>query len=276
MYVPTHYAEADLPIWRAASEAILVNASRGLQARVRGQARVTHVFDDRIDWFTRWRKVFRVHQWPKNLLLFVPVISGHKLHELDILLRVALGLIAFCLCASSGYIINDIHDLEADRAHRTKRFRCLAAGQVPIRVGLIWSLVLFAAGSACALFLPRMFTVYLGVYFLTSVLFSWQLKRVALLDVFVLAGLYTVRILGGHGASGIGYSNWLLGFSIFLFLSLALLKRYVELHRLDTTNGANVTGRGLHFLQRKHVDLPIPCLMCERLEVQLFGRGNYR
>src|SRR5205814_10664015 len=162
-------SEADLPIWRAASEAILVNASRGLQARVRGQARVTHVFDDRIDWFTRWRKVFRVHQWPKNLLLFVPVISGHKLHELDILLRLALGLIAFCLCASSGYIINDIHDLEADRAHRTKRFRCLAAGQVPIRVGLIWSLVLFAAGSACALFLPRMFTVYLGVYFLTSV-----------------------------------------------------------------------------------------------------------
>ena len=235
---------ADLEIWRAANEAILVNAPRRLKAFVGKQAQVTHVFDDGIGWFARWRKVLRLHQWPKNLLLFVPVISGHKLDDLEIIGRVALGLVAFCLCASSAYIINDVHDIEADRAHRTKRFRCFAAGQVPIGVCTIATPLLLAASLACAVRLPIMFMIYLGAYFFTAIAYSWKLKRVALLDVFVLAGLYTLRILAGHGASGIGYSNWLLGFSIFLFLSLSLLKRYVELHRLDTAHGSNLAGRG--------------------------------
>src|SRR5438477_1035779 len=141
-------SSADLEIWRAANEAILVNASRRMKASVGRQAQVTHVFDDGVGWFARWRKVLRLHQWPKNLLLLVPVISGHKLDDLEIMGRVALGLVAFCLCASSAYIINDVHDLEADRAHRTKRFRCFAAGQVPIRACARATPLLLAASVA--------------------------------------------------------------------------------------------------------------------------------
>jgi 4-hydroxybenzoate polyprenyltransferase len=176
--------------------------------------------------------------------LIVPAITGHMVGDWAILERIGLGVVGFCLCASSVYVLNDLHDLDADRVHRTKRARPFAAGQASLLLGLALAPLLLALAFLCAAWLPPMFGFYLAVYFVISTLYSCVLKKVVLLDVFVLAGLYTLRILAGHAATGIGYSNWLLGFSLFTFLSLALLKRYIELHRSGTAEDERLAGRG--------------------------------
>ena len=234
----------DRSIWRAARECILVNASASLQRVVKAESNVVSVLGQHPGGLNALRRVLRIQQWPKNILLVVPAITGHKIGDPDILGRVALGMGAFCLCASSVYVVNDLHDLAADRAHRTKRTRPFAAGQFPLGTGLALAPVLLALAFFCAAWLPPMFAVYLGIYYFASTIYSWALKKIVLLDVFVLAGLYTLRILAGHGATGIGYSNWLLGFSLFTFLSLALLKRYIELHRANATENEGLVGRG--------------------------------
>ena len=234
----------DVPIWRAAKECIIVNAGAGLQGHVRREAESIRVFGGRTEWFGLLRRVLRVHQWPKNVLLLVPVITGHKLGEPLVLKQIALGIVAFCLCASSVYILNDLHDLEADRLHRTKRNRPFAAGEISVAAGLMLAPLLLVLAFLSSLWLPQPFLAYLGTYCVGAALYSWWLKRVVMLDVLLLAGLYTLRILAGHGATGIAYSSWLLGFSLFSFLSLALLKRYIELHRLDPAQGGDVAGRG--------------------------------
>jgi 4-hydroxybenzoate polyprenyltransferase/phosphoserine phosphatase len=235
-------SRADLPIWRAARQAILVNVTPRLAEEARQQARVTRIFEERTSLLATMAGVLRVHHWPKNLLLFVPAIAGHQLDRVAILGQLLLGFLAFCFCASGVYVVNDLHDLEADRQHHSKRSRPFASGQVAIGTGFWLAPLLLATAAACASFLPLMFQIYLGIYCGAALLYSWGLKRVVMLDVFVLAGLYTLRMLAGHGASGIGYSNWLLGFSLFVFLSLALLKRYIELRRLTSDGGA--AGRG--------------------------------
>ncbi len=237
-------SRADLAVWRAAQESIVVRASPVVRRRAQTEANVVRVFGERAGWFDVLKRILRLHQWPKNVLLIVPAITGHKLEDGTILERLGLGILAFCLCASSVYVMNDLLDLEADRLHRTKRARPFAAGESSILLGLGLAPLLLAAGFLCAAWLPPMFRFYLGVYWVTSTLYSWMLKRVVLLDVFVLAGLYTLRILAGHGATGIGYSNWLLGFSVFTFLSLALLKRYIELHRSNVAEVESIAGRG--------------------------------
>lgn len=237
-------SSADLPIWKAAKEAIVVGASRAVECKARSQGNVVRVFGHRAGWLETLPRLLRLHQWPKNVLLIVPAITGHKLEDVEILMRVALGMVAFCLCASSVYVVNDLHDLEADRRHRTKRSRPFAAGEFSLVGGLALAPLLLLLGFVLALWLPPMFRFYLAAYCVTSTLYSWVLKRIVLLDVFTLAGLYSLRILAGHGATGIGYSNWLLGFSLFTFLSLALLKRYIELHRLKVVEDEKLAGRG--------------------------------
>ncbi len=237
-------SSVDRPIWRAARECILVNTNAGLQQLVKAESNVVSVLGHTPSRLGVLRRVLRIQQWPKNILLIVPAITGHKVGDAEILGRVALGMGAFCLCASSVYVVNDLHDLAADRVHRTKRMRPFAAGHFPIAAGVVLAPLLLLLAFLCAAWLPPMFAVYLGIYYLVSTTYSWALKKIVLLDVFVLAGLYTLRILAGHGATGIGYSNWLLGFSLFTFLSLALLKRYIELHRANPVEREGLAGRG--------------------------------
>jgi 4-hydroxybenzoate polyprenyltransferase len=191
-----------------------------------------------------WFRALRLHQWSKNLLVLTPVIAGHKLGDPAVLLRATLGMAAFCFCASGVYVVNDLVDLKSDRAHPAKCRRPFAAGELSITQGLCAALLLFVVSFVCGLFLPWMFLFYLAVYCVASTLYSFLIKKLMLLDVFALAGLYTLRILAGHGATGIRYSSWLLGFSMFLFLSLALLKRYIELHRVNLTGRTSALGRG--------------------------------
>jgi 4-hydroxybenzoate polyprenyltransferase len=237
-------SNADLAVWASAKEAILVNASGGVRRRAEQRASVTRVFRPSASVYAGVIRASRPHQWLKNVLLFVPVVTGHKLGDFAVLLNASIGILAFCLCASSVYLVNDLYDLDSDREHPKKRFRPFASGQTPIAAGLLLAPALLVAGLILSFLLPLFFQIYLVIYCVASTLYSCLLKKIVLVDVYALAGLYTLRLLAGHAATGIAYSSWLLGFSMFLFLSLALLKRYIELRRLSQTPGARMAGRG--------------------------------
>jgi 4-hydroxybenzoate polyprenyltransferase len=187
----------------------------------------------------------RVHQWVKNLLVIVPVILDHKLFDLPLVLRGVIAFAAFCLAASGAYILNDLLDLEADRQHPTKHRRPFASGALSIGLGRTLSPVLIAAAFALSLLIPaRGFLALLVLYVLTTTAYSVYLKRFAVLDVLLLAGLYTLRVLAGVAATGVRFSTWLFAFAMFLFLSLAFLKRFSEVGGLEGTGKTSVLRRG--------------------------------
>lgn len=175
-------------------------------------------------------KQLRLHQWSKNALVVMPVVLAPGIPQLDLLARALVAALCVSFCASAGYIINDLRDLEADRAHPTKSLRPFASGALPVRLGLSALVVLVIAAFALALWLlPPTFSLMLGIYFAGTVTYTLYFKHRLLLDVLVLAGLYTHRILAGGVATDVPISAWLLAFSMFLFLSLSLAKRYVEI-----------------------------------------------
>lgn len=190
-------------------------------------------------------QAIRVHQWVKNLLLFVPVILDHKLFHPEAMAKTAIGFIAFCCAASGGYILNDILDLEADRRHATKRHRAFASGALPPALGLALTPVLIIAAMWISwVFLPPHFQAALVLYLVLTTAYSMYLKRIAVLDVLLLAGLYTLRVLAGVAAAHVRFSTWLLAFSMFLFLSLAFLKRFAEISGLEPAAGNQIQRRG--------------------------------
>ncbi|HVZ32146.1 MAG TPA: UbiA family prenyltransferase [Polyangiaceae bacterium] len=172
----------------------------------------------------------RIHQWSKNALVLVPVVLAPGIPHLDLLLRAVLAALCMSLCASAGYVLNDLLDLEADRAHPTKRQRPFASGALPVQFGPALLAMLLAASFALASWqLSTRFCLMLALYLVATVSYSLYFKRRLLLDVLVLAGLYTHRILAGGVATHVPVSAWLLAFSMFLFLSLSFAKRYVEI-----------------------------------------------
>lgn len=189
-----------------------------------------------IDPRDRWRlppllRACRPHQWVKNLLLFVPVLAGHQFGERgEKVAAAAIGFAAFCVCASAGYLVNDLRDAAYDRQHPAKRLRPIAAGQVSIGITTTLAAALaFAAFALSYFLLPKAFLLALGTYLVGTLLYSAWLKTRMLVDVFLLAGLYTLRVLAGGAAAALPVTPWLLAFSSFLFLSLAFVKRYAEL-----------------------------------------------
>jgi 4-hydroxybenzoate polyprenyltransferase len=189
-------------------------------------------------------RALRPHQWAKNVLVLVPLFTAHRLGELDALACSLAALVAFCLCASSVYVLNDMLDLEADRAHPRKSKRPFASGDLSLATGLALSPVLLAFAALIAAFLPVKFELALGVYYVLTCAYSTILKRFLLVDAVALAGLYTLRIIGGAGAATVALSFWLLLFSVFLFLSLAFVKRYAELDSLRRRQKLQALGRG--------------------------------
>lgn len=177
----------------------------------------------------------RLHQWSKNALVVVPVVLTPGMPRFALLARAVLAALCVSLCASAGYVLNDLLDLEADRAHPEKRFRPFASGALPVSFGpvLLIGLLVGAFVLALSQFSYR-FSVMLSLYFVGTVSYSLYFKRRLLLDVLVLAGLYTHRILTGGVAAHVRVSAWLFAFSMFLFLSLALAKRHVEIGRLTS------------------------------------------
>jgi 4-hydroxybenzoate polyprenyltransferase len=190
-------------------------------------------------------RALRTYQWVKNVLLFVPMLMAHEVRDADLWLHAALGFAAFSLAASFGYVVNDLADREADRQHPTKRHRPFASGALSPAFGYALApALLLGAFAVAGLALPPAFLVALAAYLVTTVAYSFALKRMPVTDVLVLAGLYTLRILAGGAATGVVVSEWLLAFSMFFFLSLALLKRFAELKRLAVEPERSLHGRG--------------------------------
>lgn len=237
-------SRADLAVWERARCAVVVNASADLAAKAAAQCEVERVFAAPAARLGTWFRVLRVHQWMKNLLLFVPLIAAHLLTEIDTLLVLAIALLAFSLCASSVYIANDLLDLESDRQHPRKCTRPFASGAVPAWMGVALAPVLLAASVVLASLVGNSFLLCMVVYFLLTCVYSWVLKRLVLVDCLTLAVLYTLRIIAGAAAAGIALSFWLLAFSVFLFLSLAFVKRYAELQLQMVSGKEKLHGRG--------------------------------
>ncbi|WP_435170242.1 UbiA family prenyltransferase [Falsirhodobacter sp. 1013] len=224
---------ADLPVWEKAATAIAVRTSTGVTRKLHG----THDNVEMLPWgkpgLKVWARLARVHQYAKNALLFLPMITAH-VFEPWAFAQVFLAFIAFSLCASSVYILNDLVDLQDDRKHRTKCNRPLANGSVPLSQALVAVPLLLGVSVLLAASISVPFLAVLAGYYALTTAYSFWLKRRALLDVLVLSALYTIRVIGGAVVLDVAVSAWLLAFSGALFLSLALIKRFVELAaRLD-------------------------------------------
>jgi 4-hydroxybenzoate polyprenyltransferase/phosphoserine phosphatase len=236
----------DLSIWSCARSAIVVNGSASLERQARAAVTIAKAFPARARILRAMVRALRPHQWVKNILLLVPLLAAHRLGELESLAYGLAGLVAFCLCASSVYLVNDMLDLEADRGHPRKSRRPLAAGDLPIALGLLLAPLLLGLAAAIAAFLPPKFQLCLAAYYILTLGYSLKLKRLLLVDAVALAGLYTLRIIAGAGAVTVALSFWLLLFSVFLFLSLAFVKRYAELDALRRQQKLQAVGRGYH------------------------------
>jgi 4-hydroxybenzoate polyprenyltransferase len=237
-------SSVDLGVWPHAREAIVVNGSPSLVRRAGSVTKLGPTFDCAPAHFTALVKALRPHQWIKNLIVFVPILTAHRLLDPATMLAGIWAAVAFSLCSSAVYMLNDLLDLDADRAHPTRRLRPFASGALPLPVGLTLVPLLFAAGLGLGVAHSLNLLVVLAIYAGLTLAYSWRLKQVALLDVFLLASFYTLRLIAGHEATGIVYSVWLLVFAMFVFLSLALVKRFCELQGLRARKETDAAGRG--------------------------------
>lgn len=224
---------ADLPIWTSAHSAIAVAPTRSAERAARRSGNLTRVFPRTDVALRQILRVMRPHQWLKNILVFVPVVAGHQITDLGTLSRSFAAFVAFSLTASTAYVINDLFDASADRRHAVKRARPFASGQLSSAVAPLLVVTLLSGAALVTVFAtPVEFAAVLVGYFTLTLAYSFKLKGAVLVDVVTLAALYTARVLAGSAATGIRTSVWLLAFSMFLFFSLALVKRYAELATL--------------------------------------------
>jgi len=234
----------DLAVWAQARAAIVANAPASL-ARAAGKlCTLDRHWPAEGNRWTLWARELRLHQWLKNLLILVPMLAAHRFFDAQAWLRCGTGWLAFSLCASSVYLVNDLLDLTADRHHPRKRERPFAAGRLPLAHGLVVAPLLLLAAFGVALVLSPLFAGVLAAYYGLTLAYSLLLKKRAMVDVIALAGLYTLRIIAGSVLVATPPSFWLLAFSMFLFLSLAMVKRYTELRGLLTRGEDKASGRG--------------------------------
>lgn len=240
-------AHVDMPVWADAEAALLAVGPGDIERVLAKRVAFTRVFrpeGERSSRLKLWAKALRLHQWVKNTLLFVPLVLSHQIFDTAKLTTAGLGFVAFSLCASSVYLLNDLLDLGADRRHPSKRLRPFAAGTLPLEHGLVAIPLLLVAGFALAIHIDISFAGVLALYYLVTLAYSLDLKRRALLDVFTLASLYTLRIIAGAVVVRLGLSPWLLGVSIFLFLSLGVVKRVAEIESGRQRGVTLLHGRG--------------------------------
>jgi len=226
---------ADFPIWDEAEEVILVNPTHPAQARY--AAKANHVFIERRSIPKMLIKAMRCQQWLKNLLIFSPMFLAHKFTDPTTLVNAVTAFFAFSFAASSIYVLNDLFDLSADQHHPRKCRRPFASGDLSITVGALLMPLLVILSLILAMLLPLPFLLALLAYYIITTLYSWRLKQMAIVDVLTLAILYAMRIVAGSAATETLVSSWFIIFSIFLFLSLALVKRLSELYEMK--NGSS-------------------------------------
>jgi 4-hydroxybenzoate polyprenyltransferase len=237
-------SRADLPLLSSAHEAMVANPTLGLRLALRLQRiPIARTFTDQRPTFRTLIKAIRIHQWAKNILLLAPLALSHKLAP-GPLAKVIAAFFCFSFMASANYLVNDMLDIESDRLHPAKRMRPFAAGDLFVSSGIALALLLVLASVSLLPLLPHAFAGWLGIYIVATATYSFYLKRVAVVDVLLLSGLYTLRLLAGGAATGTWISQWLAGFSTFLFLSLATVKRFSELENLRERGSNAMPGRG--------------------------------
>ena len=238
-------ANVDIPIWQCADASIVVNARKNVGEKIKNQFKVLHVFDGYAqNEVTLWLKAIRVHQWLKNILLFLPLLAAHQVSNIHLLFQSFIGFLAFSLCASSVYLLNDLFDLQSDRRHPTKKNRPFAAGTLQPIKGALLAPVILSIGFGLSCFLPLEFRLILVAYYLLTWSYSLFFKQLVLVDVMTLSFLYVIRVIAGSVAVGVPLSFWLLAFSMFIFFSLALVKRVSELSTMKKLKRDDIDGRG--------------------------------
>ena len=252
-------ASPDVPLLTHCLAPMVANPTSGLTSGLR-KAKIMPVrtFTDKASTLKAWLKAIRLHQWAKNILIFLPLLLAHRLNA-GLVAGTLVAFLSFGLCASATYIVNDLLDIEADRKHVKKRRRPFASGDLSAISGVAVVGLFLALSFTLAALLPRVITlvdpsqilrspysfiIWLAVYGVTTSAYSFSLKRMVLVDVIVLSGLYTIRIIAGAAATGVTISPWLAAFSIFFFLSLAFVKRFAELEGLRLRGAAPANGRG--------------------------------
>ncbi len=251
----------DLPLLQHCQHPMVANPTASLRAALR-KSGITpeRIFEERVSVLRAWPKAIRIHQWAKNTLIFLPLLLAHAWDQ-ALLAAAFIAFLSFGLCASATYIVNDLLDIEADRQHPRKRRRPFASGDLSAISGVAVVVLFLLASVGLAVLLPHVvelispsialtrpyhFLEWLGIYAATTLAYSLRLKRAVMVDVIVLSGLYTVRILAGSAATGVAVSTWLASFSVFFFLSLAFVKRFAELESLRERGGVVAGGRGYH------------------------------
>jgi 4-hydroxybenzoate polyprenyltransferase/phosphoserine phosphatase len=254
-------ARPDLPLLQVCHEPMAANPTSGLRSALRSAKIVpVRVFSEQVSPLRAWSKALRLHQWAKNVLLFLPLLLAHS-HAPGLIAAALVAFLSFGLCASATYIVNDLLDLDADRQHPRKRHRPFASGDLSAISGVFVSGLFLVGAALLAIAIPHIiqaispglhfvapfqinFLGWLAIYLVTTLAYSLRLKRAVVVDVIVLSGLYTIRILAGSAATGVAVSTWLASFSIFFFLSLAFVKRFAELENIVARGGSAAKGRG--------------------------------
>ena len=239
-------SKADLLVWRSAESAVFVGDSKHTKDELEKVTRLEHELP-RVAGKLVWFRAIRIHQWIKNLLLFVPLLTSHNVADASKLGLVIVAFFAFSLCASSVYILNDFFDLTDDRKHRSKYQRVFACGDLSIVKGVVIFSICLLMSLLLSLFIGVKFLLVICIYFAATFLYSLYLKSQIMVDIILLAALFTLRVIAGAVAIDVQLSFWLLAFSMFIFLSLAIMKRYIELLAIKNTAGqANVKARGYY------------------------------
>ena len=237
---------ADLLVWKNSRSGVVVTNSASLITKAQSLTKIEYVFTRKNNTVISWVRALRLHQWIKNLLIFIPIFAAHQSITPELWRNLLLAFFAFSLCASSVYILNDLLDLENDRQHPRKRNRPFASGKLPILSGIVTAPLLIITSLVCARLVGDNFLPWLLFYFGLTCAYSWGLKRLVLVDCLILAILYTLRIFAGAASVNVPLSFWLLTFSIFLFLCLAFIKRYAELKTYQDTDTKKAHGRGYY------------------------------
>ncbi|TAK76662.1 MAG: UbiA family prenyltransferase [Aquabacterium sp.] len=248
----------DVPIWQAARGSIAVGAPAGILRDLKSRGNLEAEFEGGSGGLKALVRALRPQQWLKNLLVFLPLLPLAKAAGVQMphmLLQCLLAFVAFSLCASAVYVVNDLSDLPSDRAHPRKRKRPFASGAASAVHGILAVPLLLAVAFAIAASVSWLFTTVLFIYLVITTAYTFLLKRYALIDVLTLAGLYTIRVIGGAAAIAVVPSFWILAFSMFVFYSLALAKRYAELDTMRALNREGAKGRGYHVADISAVQL---------------------
>lgn len=235
-------SRADLAVWKEAGTAVLVGTSDAVSRKAERLTKIEALFDGKSAKAKDWRKLFRLHQWSKNALIFIALFLGHAYNDYSAWLSVIAGFVFFSIAASGTYVLNDLADLSSDRRHATKRERPMAAGRIPIRSGMIAAVGMIGVGLIGILALGLTAFLLTVAYLAITLSYSFRFKTAAMFDVLILAGLYTIRIILGAELAKVALSDWLLVFSMFFFLSLSMAKRYVEVVKAGSE--AKIRGRG--------------------------------